>query len=261
MSVMTAGAAPAAAARGSALARLTVTELRLFGRERLRLGFALALPVVLLIILGSFGSLTKPDASFGGYSFLDIYLPTLITFTMALLSIATMPMVLACYREIGVLRRMETTPAGPVRVLAAQLLANLAIAVTGMVLLLVVGRAGYHIAVPRQFAGFVLAWLFAAAALLSVGLFIAALAPAARTGQISGLLTFYPLMFFAGLWVPLKDLSPFWQHVSHATPGGAAVEALTRAAQGQWPTWLQLVTLAVYAVAFGSAAARLFRWE
>jgi ABC-2 type transport system permease protein len=254
-------AAPPAAARGSALVRLTATELRLFTRERLRIGFGLALPVVLLIILGSFGSLTKPDASFGGYSFLDVYLPTLITFTMAMLAIANMPMVLAGYREIGVLRRMQTTPAGPLRVLAAQLLANLTIGLSGMILLLVVARAGYNVPVPRQLAGFVLAWLFTAAALASAGLFIAALAPTGRTGQISGLLAFYPLMFFSGLWVPLKDLSPFWQHISHATPGGAAVEALTRATQGQWPTGLQLLTLAVYAVVFGTAAARLFRWE
>lgn len=247
-------------APGSALARLTVTELRLFCRERLRLWFGLALPVVLLVILASFRSLTRPDRSFGGYSFVAIYLPTLIAFTLALLAIANMPMVLSGYRETGVLRRMKTTPAGPARVLAAQLLANLAIAATAMILLLAVARAGYAIALPRQLAGFILAWLFAAAAVMSIGLFIAALAPTARSGQISGLLTFYPLMFFAGLWVPLKDLSPFWQHVSHATPGGAAVEALTRATQGQWPTWLQLVTLAVYITVSGTAAARLFRW-
>jgi ABC-2 type transport system permease protein len=51
------------------------------------------------------------------------------------------------------------------------------------------------------------------------------------------------------------------QHISHATPLGAAVQALTDSAQGQWPTALQLVTLAAYTVAFGVAAARLFRWE
>ena len=47
----------------------------------------------------------------------------------------------------------------------------------------------------------------------------------------------------------------------HATPLGAAVQALTDSAQGHWPAWLQLVTMAAYAVAFGLAAARWFRWE
>ena len=51
------------------------------------------------------------------------------------------------------------------------------------------------------------------------------------------------------------------QHISHATPLGAAVQALTDSAQGHWPTWLQLVTMAAYAVVFGLAAARWFRWQ
>jgi ABC-2 type transport system permease protein len=264
MSVMSSSAVATRARRGpsgSALARLVATELTLYTRERLRLWFGLAMPVILLIILGSFHSLTKPDATLGGYSFLDIYLPTLITFVLAILSIVNMPMVLSGYREIGVLRRMETTPAGPLRVLAAQMLANLGVAIVAMLLLLVVGRTAYHLALPHQLGGFVIAWLLAAAALLSIGLFIAALTPTARTAQISGVLVFYPCMFFAGLWVPISKLSPFWQHFSHATPSGAAAEALTSASHGQWPSWLQLVTLAGYAVVAIVAAARLFRWE
>jgi ABC-2 type transport system permease protein len=51
------------------------------------------------------------------------------------------------------------------------------------------------------------------------------------------------------------------QHISHATPLGAAVQALQDSWQGNWPQPLQLITLAIYAVVFGVAAARLFRWE
>jgi hypothetical protein len=51
------------------------------------------------------------------------------------------------------------------------------------------------------------------------------------------------------------------QHISHATPLGAAVPALTAATQGSFPTALQLVTMAGWAAAFGLAAARFFRWE
>ena len=51
------------------------------------------------------------------------------------------------------------------------------------------------------------------------------------------------------------------RHISHATPLGAAVHALQDARWGTGRTRLQLVTMAAYAVAFGLAAARLFRWE
>ena len=68
-------------------------------------------------------------------------------------------------------------------------------------------------------------------------------------------------MFFAGLWLPIPNMPATLQHTSHATPLGAAVLALTAATMGSFPTALQLVTMAGWAVAFGLAAARFFRWE
>ena len=69
------------------------------------------------------------------------------------------------------------------------------------------------------------------------------------------------MMFFAGLWQPIPNMPAALQHISHATPLGAAVPALTAATQGSFPTVLQLGTMAAWAVAFGLAAARFFRWE
>ncbi len=76
-----------------------------------------------------------------------------------------------------------------------------------------------------------------------------------------GALLFYPMMFFAGLWLPIPNMPAALQHISHATPLGAAVPALHRGGPRVLPTALQLVTLAAWAVAFGLAAARFFRWE
>ena len=234
-----------AAERGSALGRLALTELKLFARERLRIVFGVGLPLLLVIIIGCIPFFNQPRAAYGGATFLDIYVPIMVAFSAALLSLTALPMMLAGYRERGVLRRLQTTPIGPSRVLAAQLLA----------------RFGFGVAFPRQLAGFVIAALLASVALMCVGLFIAAVVPSSRAAQATGALLFYPLMFFAGLWLPIANMPATLQHISHATPLGAAVQALTDSAQGHWPTWLQLVTMAAYAVAFGLAAARWFRWE
>jgi ABC-2 type transport system permease protein len=241
--------------------RLALTELKLFTRERVRLVAGVGIPLILLIIFGSIPYFGKPMASLGGDTLLDTYVPILVAFSLAILSLTALPMVLASYRERGVLRRLRTTPIGPARVLGAQLAANLTVAAASVVLVLAVARLGYRVSMPRQLAGFVLAVLLTAAALMAVGLLIAAIAPNGRTAQITGALLFYPLMFFAGLWLPIPTMPGVLQHISHATPLGAAVQALTDSAQGQWPTALQLVTLAAYAVAFAVAAARLFRWE
>lgn len=259
MSVTT--APPPAAARGSALGRLTITELKLLARERARFILGTALPLLLLIIFGSVSFYKNPQKFLAGYTLLDYYVYVLIVFSITLLALGMMPMVLAGYRERGILRRLQTTPAGPGRLLAAQLGVNVAVSAFRVVLILAVAWLGYGVVLPRQLAGFAVATLLTIAALLAIGLFVAAIAPSAQAAQAIGMILLYPLMFFAGLFYPIPALPAFVQHLSHATPLGAAVQALQVAFAGQWPQPQQLLTLAAYAVVFGLAAARFFRWE
>lgn len=254
-------AAPPAAARRFALSRLTVTEMKLLARERVRLIVGVGIPLTLVIIFGSIPFYNHPAKVFGGLTLLDVYVPILCAFSLAVLSLTVVPMALADYRAKGVLRRLQTTPAGPARVLAAQVIVDLMLAAVAVAVILAVARIGYGVFLPRQLAGFVVAALLAAAALMAIGLFIAALAPSGRAGMTTGQVLLIPMMFFAGLFIPIPAMSPAVQHVSHATPLGAAVEAMQYAAQGHWPHLLPLLTMAAYAVAFGLAAARLFRWE
>jgi ABC-2 type transport system permease protein len=264
MSVLTTATATTAAPparRSSALLKLTVTELKLLGRERVRVALPVAIPLLLIVILGNIGSLRQPRAVYGGESFLDLYTTIMVVFGLALLALTNMPMIVADYRERGVLRRLQTTPIGPIRVLGAQLVADLAVAVAMVIVILAVARIGFAVPLPRQPGAFALTALLAAAALLAVGLLIAAVAPTGRVARGIGAVVFYPMLFFAGLWLPIPNMPAVLQHISHATPLGAAVPALTLAAEGSWPTALQLLTMAAWAVAFGLAAARFFRWE
>ncbi len=244
-----------------ALRRLTLVELKLSVRERIGPIWGVGFPLLLLVIFGSIPSFKKPNPDFGGLTELDIYLPVLVAFVLAMLALNALPAVLAGYRETGVLRRLQTTPVGPSRVLVAQLVVNLLTAAVTVALLLGVARLGYGVILPRQLTGFIVATVFAAAALMAIGLFIAALAPTGKAAQAIGTILFFPMMFFAGLWLPIAQMPSVLRHISHGTPLGAGVQALQDAAAGQWPHPLQLGTMAAYAVVFGVAAARLFQWD
>jgi ABC-2 type transport system permease protein len=240
---------------------LFYTELKLYLREKIGPVWGIGFPLVLLIIFGSIPAMNTPQKSLSGYTTLDTYIAVIIVFSLAFVSMLALPGALAGYREKGVLRRLKTTPVGPVRVLAAQMAINVASAVLMVILILVVARYAYNVAFPGQLAGFIVAALLTATAMTSIGLFIAAFAPTGRSAQIIGAICFYPLMFFAGLWYPLPLMDSVLQHIARATPLGAAVQALDDAGGGIWPTALQLLTLAAYTVVFGAAAARFFRWE
>jgi ABC-2 type transport system permease protein len=50
--------------------------------------------------------------------------------------------------------------------------------------------------------------LLGAVAMLALGATVAALAANERIAQIVGTFLFFPMMFFAGLWVPQQQMSP-----------------------------------------------------
>jgi len=253
--------APAVSRRRSPLAQLTRVEFRLFLRERVGPIWGIGLPVLLLVIFGAIPAFKKVQTGYSGFTILDAYVPILITMSLALLALIAMPTALVGYRERGVLRRLRTTPAGPVRVLSAQLIVNASVAVATLVVLLVVSRFAYSVPLPRDFGAWVLVAVFAMAALFALGLFVASVGTTTRAAAAIGAILFYPLMFFSGLWLPIPSMPSVLQHISHATPLGAAWEAFQRADLGNWPTALSLVTMAAWAIVFGAAAARFFRWE
>jgi ABC-2 type transport system permease protein len=248
--------------RRTPLRTLTLTELTLFVRERAGLFWGIGFPVVLLIIFGAIPAFRKPvTAGEPHVSVLDAYVPILLAFSLAMIALNVIPPVLAGYREKGVLRRMATTPVGPVRVIAAQLIVDAAMTAITMIVVLAVARVAYEVPFPRQAGGFAVALVLGAIALLGLGLLLAAVVPTGRGANAAGAILFFPMMFFAGLWLPIAAMPSALRHISHVTPLGAAVQAMTDAWQGQWPHPLQLVALAGYAVIFPVAAVRLFRWE
>ncbi|MEV4897537.1 ABC transporter permease [Nonomuraea sp. NPDC055795] len=245
----------------SATWRLVKAESTLCVRDKVAPLWGIGFPLILLIILGSVPDLREPVAAGGGLTYFDLYVPVLILFNLAILATASLPTTLAGYRENGVLRRMRTTPVGPARVLAAQLVANFAIAVVAMVLFLATAWFGFGVDLPQHPAGFALAWLLAAAALLSIGLLITALAPGRAPATAIGTVLFFPLMFFAGLWMPISQMPPLLRDIAHYTPLGAGMRAFQDAYLGHFPSLVPLLTLAAYAVVCSFVAVRWFRWE
>ena len=240
---------------------LTLTELKLFLREKSGPAFGIGLPVLLLIVFGNLPFYREPRADLGGLTLLDTYIPILIAFVLAMLALNVIPPVLAGYREKGVLRRLRTTPVGAARLLTAQLIINLVVAAVAVTTLLLLSRYAFGVSAPRQPFGFALAVLLATVALLAVGLFVTAAAPTGRAANALGAIVFYPLVFFGGLFLPIAVMPALLRHISLYTPMGAAVTALQEADQGHWPPGSSLLTLVAYAVVAGLGAARLFRWE
>jgi ABC-2 type transport system permease protein len=83
----------------------------------------------------------------------------------------------------------------------------------------------------------------------------------ANGASIIGRLAFFPLIFFAGLWLPRELMPGVLQGISDYTPLGAAVNAIQDSMSSGFPAAAPLLVLTAYAVAAGFLARRYFRWE
>ncbi|CCH76107.1 ABC-2 type transporter [Nostocoides japonicum T1-X7] len=239
---------------------MLVNEARLLARNPGVVAWTVVLPIGASIVLSAFPAMRAPAKGLGGLSVFEAYQPILIFFTMTLLALQALPDVLTRYREMGVLKRLRTTPVSPALLLLAQLTLILSIALVCMVVMVVVPGlvgAGW----PRNLAGFLLAYVLGAWALLGLGLVIASSFHNAKVAAGLGSFLFFVLQFLAGLWLPRPTMPSWLRHISDLTPSGAAVQSLTDATSGHWPSTLHLVVLVVWGAVTTRVAIRLFRWE
>ncbi len=246
--------------RPGAMGTAVRTEMRLFAREPAGIVWGFVLPIIGFVILASIPGVKHASADLHGASYAQVYQSIIILLATAILGLVALPPVLGAYRERGVLRRLAVTPLAPTRILAVQLVIHLALAVLTAAVVVVVGAAA-GFGPGKQFAGWVIAFLLAAAALLALGLLIAAVAPNAKVANAIGGVIFFPMMFSAGLWIPRQTMPDLMRTICDWTPLGAANRAMSAAVIGDFPSIIALVVLAGYAVGFGWLAVRTYRWD
>jgi ABC-2 type transport system permease protein len=252
---------PARVPPRAAFGQLLRTEWLTMLRQRTGLIAGLGLPAVLLVIFGSIPAFRTSLPDLGGLSLLDVYLPILVAMALINFAVFNLPPVLAGYREAHILRRLATTPLPPSWVLAVQLILNFCLAVVSIAIVLVLGVAAFGLHAPRNPGAFVIVCLLSILAMFAMGLLIAAVARTSRAAQQIGAAFFYPLLFFAGVYWPQQAMSPGLRNISHFTPLGASVQALTSAVQGPFPPASSLLVMAGWAIVFGVLAVRSFKWE
>ena len=239
--------------------RLLSTEAKLMLREPALVFWGVAFPVVLTVVFGLAGE--KHDKSLGGLSLVDVYVPVMMVFSMAILAVSAIPATLATYRENGVLRRLSTTPLRAQALLGADFAVAAGLIGVAMALVVIVAKVAFGVRLPTEVLGWFVTLILSGAALLALGAFIASVASSARVATAVGTILFFPMMFFAGLWVPLQQMGSTLRDISHYTPLGAAVPAIQQTMQGNWPSPSHLIVLAAYALTALLLAVRLFRWE
>lgn len=243
------------------LSRLAWTEAKLFSREKVATLTIFGLPVALVIGFGLIPGFGDQQKSLSGQIGTEYIAALGVAIVLASLGLNAVPMVVAQYRERGILRRLGVTPVRPLTLLIAMLAVWATVAVLSSALVIALVRLVFHVPVPAAPGWFILSLGLGIAALFSLGMLVTAVAPTSRTATGLGWLLFFPNMFLAGVYFPTENMTPGMRQVGNLTPLGSALHAVRDSWMGLAPRPEYLGIMAAYAVIGGALAARFFRWE
>ncbi|UFU05211.1 ABC transporter permease [Ruania halotolerans] len=241
------------------------TEIRIFLRDPGSVFFTLAFPVLVLLGVGfaipGMNEIITEPGPLQGYPTVVVMLPAVLATAVATPALTAMPVVIVTYREQGVLTRLSTTPMPPAGVLGVHLAIGVSLFLVALAVALGVGASAFGFPVPGHPVATVVAIVLGSVAVFGLGLVVAARVAKGSTAQGIGMLVYFPMLFFAGLWTPGPIMPDAVAAVATWTPLGAMSQAVDEAwFTGEVP-WLQFAVLAGYAVVTYAVAVRLFRWR
>lgn len=249
----------------------SILEIKAFFRQRERVAFTFALPVVLQVIFGTIfhGKVAGTDVPYREYFTAGIIAVGIVTTTFANLGISV-----AVERDDGTLKRLAGTPMPKTAYFIGKALSGLVVSVLETAILLGIGVGLLGLSVPHS-AGrwFTFAWLF----VLSVAvcsLTGVALSGVARSAQSAPVVFQFPyliLSFISGVYFVFGSLPKAIQDIAAVFPlkwlcqGLRSVflpDSFARAEPaGSWQHGQIALVLGVWAVASLVVCVRTFRWQ
>lgn len=242
--------------------KLTWTEIKLFLREPVAAFFTLAFPLMMLFLFGSiYGN--EPTPFFGGYGSVDVSVPAYTAMIIATSGLLGLTIIVASYREQGILRRLRATPLRPQAILGAQVIVTFLMTALGMALLVIAGRLVYGLRFDGNPLDVLAAFVLSSATFFALGFVLAGLLPTARTAQTVAMVLFYPMVFLSGATIPREVLPESIRQFAQVLPLSHVVTLLRGLWMGDsWGKYLSetviLVTLLIVGVLLSS---KTFRWE
>lgn len=237
---------------------LVGAEIRLLAREWAAMVFAFAFPSLLMLILSSvFGSQAAPE--YGGVTPAAYYVADYVAVPLGALALLGLPVMLATYRERGVLRRFAACGIPTSRVVAAQATVTVALVVLGAVVVVGVAATTHGVPAvhdaPRALVGFTVGTL----TMIVLGVALGLTARTARAAQAIGLLAFLPMWLLGAGGPPRAVMPDVMARIADALPLGRAAAAIREPWLGTGGTGDDLAVLSAWLIVSAVVANALLR--
>lgn len=228
--------------------------------------FTVGFSVVFLVLLGA-SVHDSHDQTLGGIRVIQYYVPGFIAYGVMATCFNSLSVSLVARREMGLLKRVRLAPLPTWLFLAAVFASTLLICCIQVVVLLLIGKVGYHVALPTDWGAFITALVVGAASFAALGVAVSTLIPNQEAGGPVVSVVFFVLLFLSGLWYPIDPHSGLAQFsslfpVRHMILAVFAPFDLggARSARSAW-AWHDYLVMAVWGAVGVFVAVRRWSWS
>ena len=243
------------------LLKMCWLELKLFLREPITVLFTLALPLLILYVLGGvFTDPAQPD-EFRGVGGRDYYVPAYVGLVTASIGLIALPVHIAGYRERGVLRRFRASSVPSFSVFGAQVFVALVAATFSALVLIGAALLSWDISAPDSLVGVIGGFLLSVLCFAAIGFLLGALLPSPRAAQGVGVLLWFVMFMISGSGPPPEVMPDSLNTAADVTPLKHVIVLIQDPWLGfGWNNNELLIVLAIL-LAASLASARWLRWE
>jgi ABC-2 type transport system permease protein len=246
------------------LANRFVDEQKRFWRNPTSAVFTALFPVMFLVIFAALNSNSRikelHDIRFAQY-----YVPSIVAFTIFSACFVNLAIATTFRREMGLLKRVRSTPMPPAMFLGGVILSTLFIGALLSVVVTLVGVVfyGVHFYAARLLA-LLVTFAVSSSACCALGLAIGTFLPNADAAPAVVNFVYFPIVFISGTFYPIDPGSTVAK-IANVFPVRHVILAVFAGFDpvrtGSAFQWNHLLVIAIWGLAGLYVAVRRFRWE
>ena len=241
---------------------LLKTEIRLSLRGMDMFIFAICMPVVVVIILGTvFGN--KPAFDGAEYTFLAQSFGAVSTIAVCAGGVMGLPLVVSDYRSRKILKRFKVTPTSPALILAVQVVIYALYSIVSLILVYMAGAIFFGYRLQGSWPEFLGAYLLVMLSMFSIGLLVGGIAPNTKIASAAASLLYFPMLIFSGATLPYEVMPAVLQKAADVLPLTQGIKLLKAASLGLpiGSVFIPVIVMIVIAVICAAISLRFFKWE
>lgn len=241
---------------------LLKTEIKLSLRGIDMFIFAICMPIVVVIILGSiFGN--KPAFEGAEYTFLEQSFGAISSIAICAGGVMGLPLVISDYRNRKILKRFKVTPISPALILTVQVIIYALYAIISLILIYIVGALFFGYQFRGSWLQFLGSYLLVMLSMFSIGLIVGGIAPNIKIASVIASLLYFPMLIFSGATLPYEVMPTTLQKIADVLPLTQGIKLL-KATSLNLPidsVFIPIAVMIIISVICTTISLCFFKWE